>query len=337
MTNRAATATVLICAYTMERLDQVHAAVASVRAQSHPVAQLLVVVDHNDELAARLSCDLIDSGSDPVVEVLTNTEQRGLSGARNTGVAAATSTIVAFLDDDAVASPTWLAELMAVYAADPMVAGVGGAAYPEWVSPRPRWFPAEFDWVVGCSYAGLPLHQAPVRNFIGANMSYRASAMRLAGPFTHGLGRIGTVPLGCEETEFGIRLRRADPRAVSIYAPAASVLHRVGPERTTMRYFRRRCYAEGLSKAVVARLAGSQAALASERTYVRVALLAGVVANLAGRRGPGGGARALIILTGLGVTTAGYLRGRLAVRHGVSAVVGEDIASPERVAAVDAA
>ena len=34
---------------------------------------------------------------------------------------------------------------------------MGGRVDPDWEGgARPRWFPAEFGWVVGCSYTGQP-------------------------------------------------------------------------------------------------------------------------------------------------------------------------------------
>ena len=80
-------------------------------------------------------------------------QQRGISGARNSGIAAARGAIIAFLDDDAIAAPDWLEQLLAGYSS-PNVLGVGGAIEPQWQGGRPRWFPPEFDWVVGCTYLG---------------------------------------------------------------------------------------------------------------------------------------------------------------------------------------
>ena len=51
-----------------------------------------------------------------------------------------------------------------------------------------------------------------------------------------------------------------------VHVPFARVHHHVGAERTKVGYFLRRCYAEGISKAAVAERAGSEQALASERT-----------------------------------------------------------------------
>ena len=140
---------VIICAYTQRRWDDTLAAVASVREQSLAAHELIVVVDHNPALCERLKAAL------PEVTVLSNRGRQGLSGGKNTGVSAAQGEILAFLDDDAVAEPDWLKFLVDSYA-EPAVAGVGGLTLPQWDTRRPSWFPGEFDWVLGCTYTGMP-------------------------------------------------------------------------------------------------------------------------------------------------------------------------------------
>ena len=295
----------VICAYTERRWEDIVAAVASIRAQTRPPVRTILVVDHNPPLLARARAAF------PDLVVVPNSGRRGLSEGRNTGATHATGDVVAFLDDDAQAEPDWLERLAAGYS-DPSVLGVGGTAVPRWPGRRPGWLPAEFDWVVGCSYVGLPTAAAPVRNLIGANMSFRREVFDTVGGFTDGLGRVGSRPLGCEETELGIRLRqwRADSRL--LYEPAAVVHHRVTEDRTAWRYFCARCYAEGLSKAMVARLVGARDALETERRYVRSVLPHGIVRGLDPRRRPPGITSAAAILVGLLVTGVGYARGRLA-------------------------
>jgi GT2 family glycosyltransferase len=306
---------VIICAYTLDRWDDIVAAVESVRGQRTAVAEVLLVIDHDAALAARARTEL--AGAAPGLAVLDSTGPRGLSGARNTGVAAARADVVAFLDDDAAAEPGWAERLLAPYA-DPAVVGVGGAVLPDWRAPRPRWFPSEFLWVVGCSYLGQPEGRAEVRNAIGANMSFRRSVLEAIGGFDPAVGRIGKDAGGCEETELSIRARRAVPGGRILLEPAAVCRHAVTAERTTLRYFLRRCAAEGRSKAVVTSLVGQQDALAAERRYVRSALPAGV---LRGLRAAGGGRvegilQALVILLGLAATTAAYAQMRLRLRRG---------------------
>ena len=298
--------TVVICAYTDLRWEQILAAVSSVDQQTRKADQCIVVVDHNDLLLQRARTELVD------VEVVANEHERGLSGARNTGVERARGEIVAFLDDDARAEPEWLEELVEPYA-DPSVLGTGGVARPAWARARPAWFPPEFDWVVGCSYRGLPTEQAPIRNPIGSNMSFRRSAFETAGGFVSAVGRLGTLPLGCEETEFSIRLRQRRPDTRIVHVPGALVDHAVGVERTTLRYFFRRCVAEGVSKATVSAHVGNADALASERSYTTKVLPAGFVRGLLpeARRHEASPAASAMIVAGLLTTAFGYLLGRL--------------------------
>src|SRR5207237_9460275 len=130
---------------------------------------------HNEELLAKAQAWR-------GVQVIASSGPRGLSGARNTGVEAATGEIVVFLDDDARAEPDWLAALTAPFD-DRLVLVTGGHAEAAWDAGRPAWFPREFDWVVGCSYLGLPSRPAEVRNPIGCNMAFRRSAILEAGGF----------------------------------------------------------------------------------------------------------------------------------------------------------
>jgi hypothetical protein len=152
---------------------------------------------------------------------------------------------------------------------------------------------------------------------IGANMSFRKAAFD-GLEFRSGLGRIGTVPLGGEETDLCIRAARKHPNGVILYEPSASVRHLVTPERAQIRYFLRRCYAEGISKAAISRFVGSQAGLSSERSYVAKVLPRGVLRGLGETlrgRGWAGAARALAILAGLGATAIGYAVGLFNTRN----------------------
>jgi glycosyltransferase involved in cell wall biosynthesis len=301
---------VVICAYTEARWDDLLAAIASVHEQRDRVPlEIIVVIDHNPALLERMRAIATD------VRLTENVEARGLSGARNSGVLLATGDIVAFIDDDAMADPGWLEALVSAYD-DPLVAGAGGAIRPLWEMRRPAWWPPEFDWVVGCTYRGMPQRRAIVRNVIGCNMSFRRELLQDLGGFAHGIGRIGTRPLGAEETEISIRLGRRWPDRRIVYEPRAAVDHRVPAGRSTFRYFRSRCYAEGLSKAVVSKLVGTSHALATERGYAVRTLGGGVLREL-GRaiRGDRAGlARASAIVVGLAVTTAGYVVGAVSAR-----------------------
>jgi glucosyl-dolichyl phosphate glucuronosyltransferase len=294
------TTSVVICAHTEERWDDTLKAVASVQSQEPAPHQVILVVDYNPELQTRLA------GRLPDVCVVPNDDLQGLSGARNTGVALATGDIVAFLDDDAIAQPGWLAALTRLYA-EPDVIGVGGRTEPGWATRRPPWWPGEFDWVVGCTYTGM--EPGVVRNLLGGNASFRRSLFAISGFASH-LGRTSgdRRPLGCEETEFCIRAAKAQPRGVFVYNDQAVIAHRVPLARQSFSYFRSRCFAEGLSKARVTKSVGVGAGLATERRYTAVTLPAGVLRGL--RRGAHGDWVGLLsagaIIVGLMYTTLGY-------------------------------
>jgi GT2 family glycosyltransferase len=298
---------VVVCAYSEERWSLLARCVDSLRTQSSPAAEVVVVIDHNPGLWERAKTAFAD------MAVVENSDVRGLSGARNTGIRHSSAPIVAFIDDDAVAEPDWVRELSAPFAESAVMA-VGGRIEPLWERKTPRWLPAEFYWVVGCSYRGMPNKVAPIRNVIGANMAFRRAVFGAIGLFRNGVGRLDETPFGCEETELSIRARQYWPNRSIMFAPDAIVRHCIPVKRARLPYFVRRCFAEGRSKAQVTALVGAEDGLASERTYTRVTLPRGARAGLADclvRGDVTGLARTAAITAGLLITTSGYLRGRM--------------------------
>ncbi|MBT2526810.1 glycosyltransferase family 2 protein [Streptomyces sp. ISL-99] len=323
---------VVICVYTEDRWEDILAAVGSVRRQSRPAAETLLVVDHNPALLERLGKEYEEAHEE--VRVLANAGPRGLSAGRNTGIAAARGEIVAFLDDDAVAERDWLRHFAEGYE-DPRVMAVGGRTMPAWASGRrPDWFPEEFDWVVGCTYKGLPPGRVRVRNVLGGNASFRKSAFDAAGGFATGIGRDGDKrPLGCEETELCIRLTRVLPDAVLLIDDRSVIHHKVPAVRERFGYFRTRAYAEGLSKALVTRSVGAARGLESERRYTTRVLPAGVARGLrdAALGRPGGAGRAGAIVAGVAAAASGYVLGSIRARRtGGAFSVPEPTSAPTR-------
>lgn len=296
---------VVICAHTMDRIDALRAAIASVLVQEQPACDIIVVCDHNPELLALVA------GEYPGVTVVANNATRGLSGARNTGLNLATGSVIAFLDDDATAEPDWLSMIARAYL-DPKVIAAGGDITPVWPDRRPVWWPREFDWVIGCSYLGLPTTAGPVRNLIGCNMSIRSDVVRSIGGFRENLGRVGDNGAGCEETELFIRALEKFPGHVVQLDPEARVHHGIAPSRTRLQYFLARCRAEGRGKADMIRIVGKNSGLSSETTYVRKTLPAGIARGVrdAAKGDFAGLARAGTILLGFGSTAASYLVAR---------------------------
>ena len=305
------TCSVVICAYTDERLGLLLDAVASVQRQTVD-AEVVVVIDGNPDLEATLATQL--SG----VTVVANGGVRGLSGARNTGIDTTTGDLVAFLDDDAAADERWLEHLASCFD-DPAVMAAGGTIVPRWAESRPRWFPAEFDWVIGCTYRGQVGFEpgvetpTPIRNVIGANMMMRRSVLHAVGGFHTELGRVGNDPVGGEETDLCIRIAQRFGGGSVVAAPRAVVWHHVPSSRGTWRYFHRRCHAEGRTKAVLARVRGSRDGLSSETRYLTRTLPRAVASYLgtALRGDVGGLTSAAATISGTGMTGLGWIEGSL--------------------------
>ncbi len=322
MNTKTLTVSVIVCCYTLERWNELTHALAALRAQKCSPCEIIVVVDHNAQLLDKTRKTF------PEVKVMANRHARGLSGTRNSGIENATGDIIAFVDEDAVADRDWLARVMDQYA-DARVMGGGGGIFPQWrgqaqeLTARPRWFPPEMDWVVGCTYRGMPEQRAEVRNLIGCNMSFRREVFEWIGGFREGIGRLGALPLGCEETELCIRLRQAIPEARVVYEPCALVLHAIPASRATVRYFCARCFAEGVSKAQISAFVGAGDALADERAHVRHILTGAVAQNLIEGAREGDAAcwlRAGALVLGVACAAAGYCKGHLDLhRAGFSA------------------
>jgi glycosyltransferase involved in cell wall biosynthesis len=317
---------VVICAYTMDRWDSLIASVQSSFNQTLAPFEVIVVIDYNDELLERATKEFTNAS------VVANQSIKGLSGARNTGVALALGNVVAFLDDDAFADESWLDRLTEPLA-DPKVAGAGGWILPHWEGQAAPWFPQSFYWILGCSYTGLPETNATIRNPIGANMAIRRSVFTEVGGFSSGLGRIGLIPLGCEETELCIRYTKRFPDTRFVLTREAVVHHRVPASRLTWRYFWTRCWAEGLSKAAVSSLVGPGRGLAAERRHVMTSLPRELARSLMMlRRDPRTAAtRSALIVAGSLCAAAGLLRGRMAVRRNPLEASSEqlDLMTPE--------
>ena len=298
--------TVIVCAYTLDRLELTERCLTSVLAQDPRPDQVVAVIDHNDELQA------VISGRFPTVEVIANRGPQGLSEARNSGVDVARGDVIAFVDDDAEPRPGWLGALLDAFR-DPKTMVVGGLAIAAWETGQPSWFPDEYLWVVGCSYQGQRT-AGRIRNPLGCNMAFRREVFELVGGFEPAVGRLGSHPVGAEETELCVRLVRAKPEARIAIVSEAVVDHAVPAARGEIRYFVRRCYYEGVSKAVVHGLS-DHAALVPEGDFILRTLTRGTVRRLGAAvrvHRPFDQLRAITALwLGLGAAGVGYLYGKL--------------------------
>jgi len=302
------TTSVIICTCSLDRWCDLSETVASVRDLSPPADETVIIVDHNPELRSRAKRAF------PDLMVGENTQARGLSGARNSGIALARGSLLVFLDDDAIADPQWLAHIR-LHCAQRGILGAMGRIEPIWLGPRPAWFPDEFLWTVGCTYRGFPERTSHVRNLLGCSMALQRDVLDRVGGFNACMGRTDKAfAWSCEETELCQRARASNLAGEFIFEPAARVRHKVPARRLTLRYFAMRCYAEGRSKWQVSSLATARNALSTEWAYVLDTLPRGIARGLGDvllRSDIGGLARACAIALGLACAVTGFAVGKL--------------------------
>jgi len=260
-----ASVSVVVSTYTPDRLQSVLDCIHSLRMQTISPYEIILVLDPNRDLV-----EFYQSKVAPYVRIVVSND-KGLSNARNSGIMSARGEIIAFIDDDAEADRKWLERLLGHYS-DPDVVVVGGSAKPLWNGRRPIWFPEELDWIVGCSYKGLPEKVSIVRNPIGCNMSFRKAVFDKIGFFNSVIGRVGKKLLGSEETDFSIKILSRIPDSKIIYDPSAIVYHRIDSNRRNLRYVVTRSFYEGVSKALISSAQGASPDLSTESYYLKYLL-----------------------------------------------------------------
>lgn len=182
----------------------------------------------------------------------------GLSVARNTGAKAAQGKILAYLDDDAIASPQWLRVLYAAYQGNEKLAIAGGKVTLLWAEELhpPHWLSPGLAANLGAYDLGdADLYiNAPGLTPRGLNYSIRRTFLEQIGGFNINLGRVGNKLLSNEElhaTE--LALKRGWQVA---YLPEALVAHRVAPERIRKAWFLERGWWQGISECYREQLSG---------------------------------------------------------------------------------
>ncbi|MBF2065069.1 MAG: glycosyltransferase [Calothrix sp. C42_A2020_038] len=242
----------IIC--THNRDTYLGAAIDSLLAQQTDISFEVVVVDNGSTDNTR-----------KVVEQRTDVRLKyvfepvlGLSVARNTGASSSSGKILAYLDDDAVASVSWLQVLYSAFETNSQLAIAGGKvtllypqgkAAPNWLSPGLAANLGAYDLGDKTIYIDNP-GLTPR----GLNYAIRRSFLEEIGGFDTNLGRIGKKLLSNEELQM---TESAISRGWQVaYLPDALVAHNVQIERLQRSWFFSRGWWQGISECYREELAG---------------------------------------------------------------------------------
>jgi glycosyltransferase involved in cell wall biosynthesis len=204
---RAPRCSVVVC--TRDRPDDLLRCLASLAGQDHPDFAVWVVdnsagCDLTRKATASFSADL---------DIRYVVEPRpGLSRARNAALRQdLAGDIVAWIDDDEVADPIWLTELVRAFDGRPEIAAASGLVAPAELHTAAQVWYEQFGGHSkgrGCAPDTFspatwgrqhPLYPLPPFG-VGANMAFRISALRELGGFDEALGA-GTPAQGGEDTK----------------------------------------------------------------------------------------------------------------------------------------
>lgn len=241
------------------------ATLAGILAQSAPPQEIIVVDNRPRTSGIREQLDRIAGNVRYVAE-----PARGLSRARNAGLAAVTTPVVVFTDDDVEVDPRWLEFLLSGFVdsgvVDETVACVTGLIQPlELATPAQVWFEQfggfgkgfirrRFDLAENRSGDLLYPYAAGVFGS-GANSAFRTDKLRHLGGFDEFLGT-GTAACGGEDLDIFLSVLQSGHALV--YEPAALIRHM---HKQTIGELRRQMYdyGAGLGAMVTKRLVAQPA------------------------------------------------------------------------------
>jgi glycosyltransferase involved in cell wall biosynthesis len=228
------TADISIIMPTLRRPDSLARAVRSVFAQTGAGSLELVVVDNSPEGSARAGVEALQLEA-PYPVLFVHEPRPGVATARNSGLAAASGSLIAFLDDDEEAPEGWLHALVAVHRehdADVTFGAIRGRA-PD----GSGWVTAYLERLF--SRTG-PTRSGPVTTHWGCGNSLLTRATTLEGPtpFDPAMDQIG----GEDDVLF---TRLADAGRRFAWAAEAWVWEHPAPHRATLAYAVRRAFAYG--------------------------------------------------------------------------------------------
>lgn len=237
--------TVAIC--TLDRATSLQHAVASVAQQDfgRERYEILVVdngsADDTPTVITRLAAvhANLRAATEPV---------RGVSAARNRALAEARAPWIVFIDDDATACAGFLAALARTTSEERGAVAIGGRIDVEWSGSLPSWYEPGMDPLYGRLDLGPRRRDLPRRaTLYGSNLAASVAALRGAGGFAAGLGRVGRNLAACEDTDAVERLRRV-PGGRVIWEPALRVVHHVDATALTPDGIEARARAAGASR-----------------------------------------------------------------------------------------
>jgi glucosyl-dolichyl phosphate glucuronosyltransferase len=252
----------------MQKYDKLCGVLGSILHQSRKASEIIVIANGSCELGDRLKTAFAHCDG---MQIIVTADFLSGGQARNVGIKASHSDIIAFTDDDSIPDRRWIEELVKIYLYSDAIA-VGGKVLPVWLTDEPSFLPEELYWLVGATHEKIFKDAvAEVRNTFGPNMSYKKNVLESVGYFDERLGFRGAdnylSRMGGEEQDLGLRVLNKYGKGI-IYNPEAIVYHDVPKAKTELAPLIKRAFYFGISKRLILRMDRFKNNMDTERSYM---------------------------------------------------------------------
>lgn len=210
--------------------------------QTHPIDEVIVIDDGSTDATANVARTF-------PVQLIQHDTNRGLAAARNTAIRHSKNEFIASVDADVVASPTWLEQLLQLFA-EPNIAGVGGTCI-EYVqeTAADRW--RKLHLVQDLGDRDIVITPALSQGLSGFATVFRKSALQQVGGYNE------LYRTNWEDWDISVKLRAAGYTLVYFTDAVAYHMRRDTPYsvvRTAWRWVFWIRYSEGCYNKVVLKL-----------------------------------------------------------------------------------
>ena len=199
-----------------------------------PDAFEIIIVDNNStDNTASICKDFIAAHPELNIRYVLESN-KGLSFARNRGIAEAKAPVITYIDDDAEVTPRFLQSIINFMQADKTVIGIGGKVIPKYSeSKEPEWMSKYLNGLVGMiDYGDNPKRfDSTMKYPAGCNMTYTKDILKQAGGFNNQL------TFRSDDKYIFYQVSRLSGNI--FYLPQALLYHNIDNDRLTFTNFKK--------------------------------------------------------------------------------------------------
>lgn len=229
---------IIICSYN--RASYISDALTSLYCQSAGLNEFeVIIVDNNStDNTKEIYAIWRQTNTNGQFTFISETKQ-GASFARNMGATIAKGEWVCFMDDDAVATPNYVENILKHIQNKPDAVGFGGRIIPKYIPAEPKWMSYYVSSLVGnFDYAPIACAFENGKYPLESNMIVKKTVYDQIGGFNVNLpGVVGTLRIGGEGKELFYKILALGH--IIYYDPAICVHHVVEVKKLTSEYMYR--------------------------------------------------------------------------------------------------